>query len=147
MWNVQVFPVTPSHDFASLLERASSLRWNKVSVVSANVVGTYPCLGFSSMLFYIAKYLEDLYSHERNDSILDDSECHGREREQWPIDRRILEVKSDRPMTDQGSRHSVKIEEMSLAGPLLSNIPATAPHDWNTTCENPISRDLRLLTF
>lgn len=61
--------------------------------------------------------------------------------------RRILEVKSDRSMTDQGSRHSVKIEEMSLAGPLLSNTPGTVPHDWNTTCGNRVSRNLRLLTF
>ena len=39
------------------------------------------------------------------------------------IDRRIVEVKSDRSMTDQRSRHSVEIEEMSLVGPLLSNTP------------------------
>lgn len=61
--------------------------------------------------------------------------------------RRILEVKSDRSMTDQGSRHSVEIEEMSLAGPLLSNTPGTVPHGWNTTCGNRVSRNLRLLTF
>lgn len=47
-----------------------------------------------------------------------------------------VEVKSDRSMTDQGSRHSVEIEEMSLVGPLFSE--GTVPHDrrhhlWKTS--------------
>lgn len=37
-------------------------------------------------------------------------------------------------MTDQESRHSVEIEEMSFASPLFLNIPV--PHDPSTTCRN-----------
>lgn len=51
-------------------------------------------------------------------------------------------------MTDQGSRHSVKIEEMSLASPLFLNIPGTQfPTIRVPPAERRRSRKLLSLTF